>query len=153
MMSEMVFSLLDSWVLKWPLQIHQLSHSFLCHNGLVIIVSYEILLMKSYIIINLKLFPKIWINYYKEISNCLYTPTSCFFLYFFPIAHSNFYIISNLVYPSDFGSSSWSLSLHFCVQYFLKYLYFLICITCPNYLNLLFWMSFFISSALSPILY
>jgi hypothetical protein len=41
----------------------------------------------------------IWVYYYREISSSLYSPTSCF-LVFFPIFPSHFYILSNLVYPS-----------------------------------------------------
>ena len=59
----------------------------------------------------LKWFPKIWVDYYREISRRPYSSTSCFLL-FLPNIPSHFDIFSNLVYPSVSGSSSWSFSLH-----------------------------------------
>ena len=55
------------------------------------------------------MFPKIGVDYYREISSCFYSLTSWFF-YFFPIFCSHFYILSNLVYQSTSGVSFWSFS-------------------------------------------
>ena len=86
---------------------------------------------------------------YGEISSHLYSPTSIFLYFFsiFPYFH-NLYILSNLVYPSGSGSFP---SIIVC-GIFLGILFPLTCITCSNHLNLLFWMSFFISPPLFPIL-
>ena len=55
------------------------------------------------IIFILKSFPKLWVDYYREISSHLYSPTSCFLLF-----------LPNLFYPSGSNPSSWSFSLLFC---------------------------------------
>ena len=62
------------------------------------------------IIISLKSFPEIWVDYYREISSCLCSCSSCFIV-FLPNFPSHFYILSNLVYLPDFGSSSWPYSV------------------------------------------
>ena len=69
----------------------------------------------------LKQFTNLGVDYYREISSGFCSPTSCF-LYFFQIFPSNFYILSNLVYQYDSGSSPWSFSLRFCVQHSLRLL-------------------------------
>ena len=65
------------------------------------------------------------------------------FLYFFPIFPSHFYIISNFVYSSGFGFSSWSFSLHFFVcSIFIGILSSLIHIICSYHLNCYFECNF-----------
>ena len=85
-----------------------------------------------------KSFPKIWVDYYREISSCLYSSPS-FFLVFFPqFSPLIFYILFNLIYLSGSGSSSWSFHSIFLCSIFLSILSSPIQITCTNHLNLLF---------------
>ena len=56
-------------------------------------------------------FPKLWVDYYKDISSHLYSPTSCFLL-FLPIFPFSFQC---LIWTSGSGYSYWLFSLHFYV--------------------------------------
>ena len=104
------------------------------------------------VVVILKSFPKVRVNYYREISNRLYSPTSCFLL-FLPYLFSHFYILSNLVYPSDSGSSSWSLSFHFYVQHFFQVFFLLPSASHVQTILCSFERHFLFHSLLVPILY
>ena len=85
-------------------------------------------------------------DHYREILSCLYSSTSCFLVFLpnFPPLISIFFLIwyFHLVLCLPLGHFP---SIFVC-SIFLNILSSLICITCPNHLNLLSRMQFFISS-------
>jgi hypothetical protein len=66
------------------------------------------------------------------------------FLYSHLISPSHFYIFSNLFYRLVLGLHLGLFPPFLCLEFFLDILSSPIRIKCPNHLNLLFWMPFFI---------
>ena len=68
-----------------------------------------------------KSFLNVWLDYFRE-NSILFFHFLFFIIYLFnSIFSSQLYVLSNLIYPLVSGSSSCSFSIHYYMQYFLRY--------------------------------